>query len=179
MDNAIINACLCEISEAVERRQSNSELAGLLRRISAEKSTLSYNHTYAFRSIAVGFTLFALIVFLKPAGSNLGTAAILAVLCWIAISAWSIHDRNRRYGSIQVDLQDLYQANLLGIEEEAIDPEEKAYELGMMYFEFQRGNHMREITSLRSGKATLSTGRIPIKGTSKNPNTHCTWQNIG
>ena len=79
------------------------------------------------------------------------------------ISGALIVTRESKWTRISKQLQVLYEANLMQLDAEEFDPQEKAEELGSCYFEFQRGNYEREVLSLHSGLAGGNTADIPYQ----------------
>jgi len=160
VDNSVVGSCLDDIANAVESRYSNQQLSALLTQIAARTPALEYNHTYSLLGIAGSCALvFAAVAF--GVGSDNLSGLFLVAAIWLGVSIWLMAHRNHRISTIRSELQDLYQQNLMGIEELDIDPEEKADELASRYFEFQRGDYKREVTSMRSGSASLRTGELP------------------
>lgn len=163
MSNAIIASSLDLVEGAIACRSSNSELAELLTGIAEETDRLNFNHFNCVLGIAgsMGLVLLAPLVGNRAPGLVLGLWA--GALGWGISSGWLIFRRIQRLARAQNELQDLYQENLMSLEEEDIDPEGKADELASRYYEFQRGDYMREITSLHSGVASLKTGDLPYQ----------------
>jgi hypothetical protein len=160
MTNKVIATSLDQLEGAIACCSSNRELAELLTNIAEETETLDFNHFNCVLGIAGSMGLVLLASLVSP-----GLVVVLwaGALGWGITCGWLVIHRIRRVAQAQNDLQDLYQANLMNLTENDIDPEAYAEDLASRYYEFQRGDHMREVTSLHSGVASLKTGDLPYQ----------------
>lgn len=157
--NETVSLALGQIEAAVSSRYSNKELATVLLSISKETPCISFDDTTYTYGIA-GSVAFYFVSFLIPDDGTLKVLAIVILLVWLSISTWVLVSRSIRISKISRKLQSLYEANLMNLVEEDIDPVEKAEELASYYYEFQRGDYLSEVTSLHTGLARGNTADI-------------------
>lgn len=163
MTNAVIAAALGRIEAAITSRRSNPELADLLAEIASDTESLRWNHINCLLGLLGSAALFMAGVSAITGATGLGLILMVGALAWFSACTWMIAWWSRRFTRVQTELQDLYEANLLNLTVENVDPESMAEELASHYFEFQRGDYLREVTSLHSGVASLKTGELPYK----------------
>lgn len=160
MSNEVVKQALDQIEAATNSQSSNQDLSTLFARIAGITAKLRFEHTKC--SMGVGGSV---ILFLFAINLNSSGAALLLIPAFAigGISGALIVTRESRWTRISKKLQALYEANLMQLDSEEFDPEEKAEELGSCYFEFQRGNYEREVLSLHSGLAEGNTADIPYQ----------------
>ena len=160
MSNEVVKQALDQIEAAIDSQSSNQVLSVLFAHIAATTDKMRFDHTRC--SIAVGGSL---ILFLFAISLNSSGAALLLIpaIAIGGISGALIVTRESKWTRISTQLQALYEANLMQLDAEEFDPQEKAEELGSCYFEFQRGNYEREVLSLHSGLAEGNTADIPYQ----------------
>jgi len=160
MSNEVVKQSLDRIEAAIDSQSSNQDLSTLFARIAGITAKLRFEHTKC--SMGVGGSV---ILFLFAINLNSSGAALLLIPAFAigGISGALIVTRESRWTRISKKLQALYEANLMQLDSEEFDPEEKAEELGSCYFEFQRGNYEREVLSLHSGLAEGNTADIPYQ----------------
>lgn len=163
MTNATIATGLSRIEIAISDRRSNQELADLLEQISIESGSLRADHRNGLLGVAGSAALFVASLATSSSAASMTPWLVFGALFWMGACMWIMLSRIRRFHQVQNSLQDLYEANLMNLTEEDIDPEDMADVLAKRYYEFQRGDYLREVTSLHSGTAPLKTGTLPYK----------------
>jgi len=160
VNNEAISVALLELEAAVNDKLSNQDLAKLFSSIAIdtpiiEFTNLRYIYLFTGSISALLFSLYNLIY--------LGyIAALLILLCTLSaiFSISLIVIRHFRISSLNQKLQQLYQINLMGLQAEVFDSSAKAEELACLYYEFQRGNYSREVTSLHCGVSKGKTSEL-------------------
>ncbi len=160
VNNEAISVALLELEAAVNDKLSNQDLAKLFSSITIdtpiiEFTNLRYIYLFTGSISALLFSLYNLIY--------LGyIAALLILLCTLSaiFSISLIVIRHFRISSLNQKLQQLYQINLMGLQAEVFDSSTKAEELACLYYEFQRGNYSREVTSLHCGVSKGKTSEL-------------------
>jgi hypothetical protein len=160
MSNEALLGSLAEIEAAIESELSNQDLSRLFTRVSRSTPKIRFDHTRC--SMGVGSSLLLVVFAFSIPWSGAALLLIPAVVIG-GISGSLILSRDERLSRDKKKLQALYEANLMQLEAEVFDPEDKANELGSRYFEFQRGNYSREVLSLHSGLSAGETADIPYQ----------------
>ena len=160
MSNEAILESLAEIEAAIESESSNQDLSRIFTRVSRRTPKIRFDHTRC--SMGVGGSFLLVIFAFSLPWSGAALLLIPAVVIG-GISGSLILSRDERLSRISKKLQALYEANLMQLEAEVFDPEDKANELGSNYFEFQRGDYSREVLSLHSGLSAGDTADIPYQ----------------
>jgi hypothetical protein len=160
MSNEVVKQALDQIEAAINSQSSNRELSELFARIAGITAKLSFDHKKCSMAVAGSIILFLFAISLNSSGAAL---LLIPAVTITGISATLIVTRESRLMRISREVQALYEANLMQLDVEEFDPEEKAEELGSCYFEFQRGNYEREVISLHSGLAEGNTADIPYQ----------------
>lgn len=155
-----ISVVLIKLEAAVNNKLSNQDLAKLFSSIAIntpiiEFTNLRYIYLFTGSISVLIFSLFNL--------TYLGYIAVLFILLSLLSAIFSISlivIRHLRITSLNQKLQQLYQINLMGLQAEIFDSSAKAEELASLYYEFQRGNYSREVTSLHCGVSKGKTSEL-------------------
>lgn len=160
--NQIVSLALDKIEGAVSARYSNKELSEVFLSISKHTPNICFDNSIYILCIT-GSLLLCVASLLISANGTLIFFIIATSLTLIAISTWLLMKREHRISRINSELQRLYEANSMNLTEMNFDPAEKAEELAYYYYEFQRGDYSREVTSLHTGLSKGNTADVPYE----------------
>jgi hypothetical protein len=162
MSNNKVTLALEELNEAITQRASNHELAERAKAISSRIGSLSFDNTALYVAGALSFATL-LVCLISPYSTGILLYGAGLSLLGFFIVGGIISSRALSVRRTLRNLQELYESNLMSLTIEEINPQAKADELASRYYEFQRGNHLSEITSLHTGSIVGRSGEIPFE----------------